>query len=82
MTLFGPNSDTEEEWEYSPTEMKRLIEQKKLYDKIQREKEKVSENEKDSDGIMWGMGLLISSFPKSRGLSNFLVHFDLYFIHS
>ncbi|VIO92051.1 FHA domain containing protein [Brugia malayi] len=55
MTLFGPNSDTEEEWEYSPTEMKRLIEQKKLYDKIQREKEKTSANEKESDGIMWGM---------------------------
>ncbi|VDK83460.1 unnamed protein product [Litomosoides sigmodontis] len=55
MTLFGPNSDTEEEWEYSPTEMRRLIEQKKLYDKIQREKEEASKNEKESDGIMWGM---------------------------
>ncbi|EFO25786.2 FHA domain-containing protein [Loa loa] len=55
MTLFGPNSDTEEEWEYSPTEMRRLIEQKKLYDKIQREKKKVSESEKESDGIMWGI---------------------------
>uniref|UniRef100_A0A0R3RW07 FHA domain-containing protein n=1 Tax=Elaeophora elaphi TaxID=1147741 RepID=A0A0R3RW07_9BILA len=55
MTLFGPNSDTEEEWEYSPTEMRRLIEQKKLYDKIQREKEEASKSEKESDGIMWGM---------------------------
>ncbi|CAG9536161.1 unnamed protein product [Cercopithifilaria johnstoni] len=55
MTLFGPDSDTEEEWEYSPTEMRRLIEQKKLYDKIQREKEEASKSEKESDGIMWGM---------------------------
>ncbi|MCP9258357.1 FHA domain protein [Dirofilaria immitis] len=38
MTLLGPNSDTEEEWEYSPTEMRRLIEQKKLYDEIQKRK--------------------------------------------
>ncbi|VDK80073.1 unnamed protein product [Onchocerca ochengi] len=55
MTLFGPNSDTEEEWEYSPTEMRQLIEQKKLYEKIQKEKEKASGSEKESDGIMWGM---------------------------
>ncbi|KAM3722932.1 Uncharacterized protein ACO02O_06225 [Dirofilaria immitis] len=55
MTLLGPNSDTEEEWEYSPTEMRRLIEQKKLYDEIQKKKEKASETEKESDGIMWGM---------------------------
>lgn len=65
MTLFGPNSDTEEEWEYSPTEMRRLIEQKKLYDKIQREKEEASKNEKESDGIMWGMGSLFSFFFKN-----------------
>ncbi|KAL4003265.1 FHA domain family protein [Acanthocheilonema viteae] len=55
LILFGPNSDTEEEWEYSPTEMRRLIEQKKLYDKIQREKEEASKSEKESDGIMWGI---------------------------
>ncbi|OZC06483.1 FHA domain protein, partial [Onchocerca flexuosa] len=55
MTLFGPNSDIEEEWEYSPTEMRRLIEQKKIYEKIQKEKEKSSRSEKESDGIMWGM---------------------------
>lgn len=64
MTLFGPNSDTEDEWEYSPTEMKRLIEQKKIYDKIQREKEEASKSEEQNVGIMWGMGSF-SSFPES-----------------
>lgn len=60
MTLFGPDWDVEPEWECSPTEMKRLIEQKKLYDKIQKEKEKMvstsSESEKEGDGVMWGLG--------------------------
>uniref|UniRef100_A0A915PSS7 FHA domain-containing protein n=1 Tax=Setaria digitata TaxID=48799 RepID=A0A915PSS7_9BILA len=55
LTLFGPSFDVDEEWEYSPTEMKRLIEQKKLYDKIQREKEEALKIGKESDGIMWGM---------------------------
>lgn len=63
MTLFGPNSDTEQECEYSPTEMRRLIEQKKLYDKIQKEKNKSAESDKD-DGIMWGMGLLFFLLSK------------------
>ncbi|VDN02730.1 unnamed protein product [Thelazia callipaeda] len=55
MTLFGPSCDTEPEWKYSPTEMRQLINQKKLCDKMEQEKQKESQDEESNDGITWGI---------------------------
>uniref|UniRef100_A0A915AXV5 FHA domain-containing protein n=3 Tax=Parascaris TaxID=6254 RepID=A0A915AXV5_PARUN len=57
MVLTGPPSDSEKEWEYSPTEMRKMRERKKLEQKLRKEAEKIvlSEKTTDDEGISWGM---------------------------
>ncbi|VDK57268.1 unnamed protein product [Anisakis simplex] len=59
MVLKGPSSDVEKECEYSPTEMKKMRERRKLEDKLRKEAENEmkEENDKNSndEGISWGM---------------------------
>ncbi|KHN78187.1 Uncharacterized protein Tcan_03586 [Toxocara canis] len=58
MVLTGPSTDVEKEWEYSPTEMRKLKESQKLEEKLRKEAEKEMLAEKSNDdegGISWGM---------------------------
>lgn len=48
MNLVGPSTDVEEEWEYTPTEMRKLKEQKKLNEKLEKAaKQEVRDEKKE-----------------------------------
>lgn len=77
MVLTGPPSDSEKEWEYSPTEMRKMRERQKLEEKLRKEAEKemLAEKTTDDEGISWGMGQLLYSsyyfysFPYEGGFN-------------
>ncbi|KAK6049510.1 hypothetical protein COOONC_12985 [Cooperia oncophora] len=60
LSLLGPSSDCEAEWECSPTEMKEKVHKKVLESKLAQAARKEFEAEKakdaESEGIDWGMG--------------------------
>lgn len=63
LTLYGPATDVEEEWEYSPTDLRRNAKKdlEMLAKESEAERRETPENETErgatqGDGVLWGLG--------------------------